>query len=212
MKGLYPLMPLGTGNLVVGRAVTVRYLPFREDVDAAVKPEERLNQPYRRAIKSLESADIPVIDATGNLEAGAIGDVLAARIKYCGASAALVDGAVRDGPHIRQVGLPTFMRGAHPSAGPRAIMSMDVNLRIQCGGVLLMPGDMILADDEAAAVAPPGYAEAVATQGLEQEAMELFIRAMIEQGVSIQQTYPPDESVRAEYEAYRLSRSATGSL
>ena len=207
MKGLYPLMPLGTGSRIVGRAVTLRYVPFREDVDAAIKPEDRLHQAYRLAIESLESGDVLVIDAMGNLDAGALGDILAARIKYRGALAVVVDGAVRDGPLIRQVGLPAFVRGVHPAAGPRAIMSMDAHLPIQCGGVLVMPGDLILADDEGVVVVPTALAESVAAKGVEQEDLELFIRRRVEQGVSIQEAYPPSERVKAEHEAERREQS-----
>jgi 5-oxopent-3-ene-1,2,5-tricarboxylate decarboxylase/2-hydroxyhepta-2,4-diene-1,7-dioate isomerase len=203
MKGLYPLTPLGIGKRLVGRAVTLRFLPLREDVDALLTPEDRHTAPYRRAVESIVEGDILVVDAMGNLETGTLGDMLSARIKYRGAVATVVDGAVRDSPFIRQVGLPTFVRGVHAGGIERGLMSFDVNTPIQCGGVLVMPNDIILADDEGVIVIPPGYAERLAEAGVNEEDEERFIRAQIEAGMSIQEVYPPNEKWLAEYKAQK---------
>lgn len=201
MQGLHPLASLGIGKRVVGRAVTLRFLPLREDVDAALTPEQRHNAPYRRAVESIEPGDILVIDAMGYLATGTFGDMLSARMKYRGAVATVVDGAVRDSPFIRQVELPTFVRGVHAGGIERGLMSMDVNVPIQCGGVLVMPGDIILADDEGVLVIPPSYTERLADAGIAEEDEERFIRAQIEAGVSIQEVYPPNEKWLAAYKA-----------
>jgi regulator of RNase E activity RraA len=203
MQGLYPLAPLGIGKRLVGRAVTLRFLPLREDVDAALTPEQRHTAPYRRAVESIVEGDILVIDAMGYLATGTFGDMLSARMKYLGAVATVVDGAVRDSPFIRQVGLPTFVRGVHAGGIERGLMSFDVNLPVQCGGVLVLPDDIILADDEGVLVIPPSYAERLARAGLDEEDEERFIRSQIEAGVSIQQIYPPNEKWLAEYKAHK---------
>jgi regulator of RNase E activity RraA len=97
--------------------------------------------------------------------------------------------------------LPTFVRGVHAGGIERGLMSMDVNVPIQCGGVLVMPGDIILADDEGVLVIPPSYTERLADAGIAEEDEERFIRAQIEAGVSIQEVYPPNEKWLAAYKA-----------
>jgi regulator of RNase E activity RraA len=201
MQGLHPLAPLGIGKRLVGRAVTLRFLPVREDIDAAFTPEQRHNAPYRRAVESIQPGDMLVIDAMGFLATGTFGDMLSARMKYLGSVATVVDGAVRDSPFIRQVDLPTFVRGVHAGGIERGLMSVDFNTPIQCGGVLVMPNDILLADDEGVVVIPPSYAERLADVGVAEEDEEQFIRAQIEAGVSIQEVYPPNEKWLAEYKA-----------
>jgi 5-oxopent-3-ene-1,2,5-tricarboxylate decarboxylase/2-hydroxyhepta-2,4-diene-1,7-dioate isomerase len=83
------------------------------------------------------------------------------------------------------------------------LMSFDVNISIQCAGVLVVPGDIILADDEGVIVVPPSYAERLAQVGVDEEEEERFIRAQIEAGVSIQEVYPPNEKWLAEYKAQK---------
>ncbi len=205
MQGLHPLAPLGIGKRLVGRAVTLRFLPFREDVDTALTPEQRHVAPYRRAVESIEPGNMLVIDAMGYLATGTFGDMLSARMKYRGAVATVVDGAVRDSPFIRQVGLPTFVRGVHAGGIERGLMSFDANIPIQCGGVLVMPNDILLADDEGVVVIPPSHTERLANVGVAEEEEEQFIRAQIEAGVSIQEVYPPNEKWLAAYKAQKRS-------
>lgn len=205
MQGLLPLAPLGIGKRLVGRAVTLRFLPTREDVDAALTPEQHHVAPYRLAVESIEPGDMLVIDAMGFLATGTFGDMLSARMKYLGSVATMVDGAVRDSPFIRQVGLPTFVRGVHAGGIERGLLSMDFNTPIQCGGVLVMPNDILLADDEGVVVIPPSYAERLAAVGVAEEDEEQFIRAQIEAGVSIQEVYPPNEKWLAKYKSQKRS-------
>lgn len=205
MQGLYPLAPLGIGKRLVGRAVTLRFLPLREDIDAALTPDQRHVAPYRLAVESIKPGDMLVIDAMGFLATGTFGDMLSARMKYLGSVATVVDGAVRDSPFIRQVGLPAFVRGVHAGGIERGLMSVDFNKPIQCGGVLVMPNDILLADDEGVVVIPPGYAERLADVGVAEEDEEQFIRAQIEGGVSIQEVYPPNEKWLAAYKAQKPS-------
>ncbi len=201
MQGLYPLAPLGLGKRLLGRAVTLRFLPVREDLDAALTADQRHNAPYRLAVESMTPGDMLVIDAMGFLATGTFGDMLSARMKYLGSLATIVDGAVRDSPFIRQVGLPTFVRGVHAGGIERGLLSVDFNTPIQCGGVLVMPNDLLLVDDEGVVVIPPSYAEQIAELGIAEENEEQFIRMQIEAGVSIQDVYPPNEQWLAKYKA-----------
>src|SRR5687768_9839582 len=107
MLGLRPLQPLGLGNRLVGRARTCRYL-MRRAPEGEPNPEARRRSAEIVLIESLEPGDFFCVDALGVMTAGIIGDILSARIKARGAVAAVIHGAVRDAPYIKEVGLPVF--------------------------------------------------------------------------------------------------------
>ena len=208
MKGLKPLAPLGLGNRLVGRAFTMRWIPYREDLEESGLAVVNNESAFRRAIETIEPGDVFVLDALGDLDSGTLGDILSARVKYRGAVAAVVDGAVRDGPYIREVGLPAFVKGVHPSAGVRTLWPVDFNVPIPCGGVAVIPGDVILADDEGVVVIPASHAERLAEIGTETEERELFIRQKVEEGHSVFDAYPPaTDELMAEFEAWKKTRN-----
>jgi regulator of RNase E activity RraA len=204
MMGIKPLA-LGDVYPMVGRARTLRYLPLREDLLPLLR-EAGMDNPQRDAIEHVEPGDVFVVDAMGNLEAGTMGDILATRIKTRGAAGIVADGCVRDSPFIKRMGIPVYTRSIHPAANTSAILPFAHNEPIQCGGVTVLPGDVLLGDEEGVVVIPPKLAAELAEWGQEHEDLEVFLRRKIEQGATIAEAYPPNEQVRAEYEVQRRSR------
>jgi regulator of RNase E activity RraA len=190
---------------MVGRARTLRYLPLREDLLPLLR-EAGEASPQRDAIEHVEPGDVFVVDAMGNLEAGTMGDILATRIKTRGAAGIVADGCVRDSPFIKRMGIPVYTRSIHPAANTSAILPFAHNEPIQCGGVTVLPGDVLLGDEEGVVVIPPKLAAELAEWGQEHEDLEVFLRRKIEQGATIAEAYPPNEQVRAEYETQKRSR------
>jgi len=206
MEGIHPLTDLGPDNRVVGRAVTVRLLPAREDVVQAMTEAERAVATYREPIDTLEPNDVLVFDAMGLPEAAIVGDILCARMKQRGGAATVVDGAVRDVIGLREVGFPVFARHIHAAPSfPYYVFASDVNVPIQCGGVLVMPGDVILADLDGVLVVPRSLAMKVAEEGFAHEALETFIRSKVEKGLPVRGIYPPTDALKREYEEYLSS-------
>ena len=206
MYGIRPIVGPRPGARVAGQAVTARFLPWRKDIWEAMPEEERSVPPYRHAIEELEPGDVLVLDQMGRLEGASIGDILAARIKARGGVGVVIDGAVRDQWGMDEVGLPVFARGLDPVPCPYYVINTDANVPIQCGGVLVMPGDIILADSDGVVVIPPPLAPEVAKAGIEREELEAFIRVKVEKGASTLGFYPPSDETRREYEAYRASK------
>jgi 4-hydroxy-4-methyl-2-oxoglutarate aldolase len=72
----------------------------------------------------------------------------------------VVDGAVRDVDGLDELGLATFARGTHPATasneGPGAL-----NVTVQCGGVVVEPGDIVRGDRNGVVVVPRAHAEQV---------------------------------------------------
>lgn len=206
MQGLLPLRELGTGKRLVGRARTLRYLmrrgpdvfPSDEASRAAVR-ERRRSSAEIALIEDLEPGDVFCVDALGVRTAGVIGDILTTRIQVQGAVAAVIHGVVRDRPFIREVGLPVFCLGSHPSASGRDVVAMDRDLPIHMAGAQVMPGDVILADDEGVMAFPLDLAEYLAAHAPAKEQLEIWIREKVAAGGSIHDYYPPNPEKEEEY-------------
>src|ERR671917_2908138 len=183
MRGLLPLQELGLGTRLVGRARTCRYL-IRRGPEGLHDPVARRVSPEIVLIESLEPGDIVCIDALGVPTAGIIGDILAARLQGRGTAAAIIHGAVRDAPFIKEVGLPVFAATTHPAHSGRDLVPVDYDQPIDMGGAQVLPGDVILADDEGALAMPLDLAEYVAAHGRPKEHLEEWIRAKIAAGGS----------------------------
>ncbi len=199
MQGLLPLAPLGLGTRLVGRARTCRYL-MRRGPEGPPNPERRRTSAEIVLIESIEPGDVFCVDALGVPTAGIIGDILATRLKYRGTLAAVIHGAVRDTPYLKQVGLPVFTKAFHPAASGRDLVAVDYDVPCNMGGVYLIPGDILLADDEGVLAMPLDLAEYVAAHGPAKERQEMWIRGKVEQGGSVHDYYPPNEEKQGEYE------------
>ena len=66
----------------------------------------------------------------------------------------VTDGAVRDGHKVIRYGYPVFAGGSTPTVGEPNILPFQVNEPIQCGGVLVWPGDIVLGDDDGVVILP----------------------------------------------------------
>jgi regulator of RNase E activity RraA len=136
------IRPLAPGALVVGAAITVR-LPDG-DLEALVP-----------AVDLLQSGDVLVVDHGGRESLACWGELtsLAARARGC--VGVIVDGTVANLAELRQHGLPTFARGVAALGGRRLGHGGGVNVPIQCGGVAVHPGDLVVADDDGVVIMPP---------------------------------------------------------
>ncbi len=199
MMGLLPLEPLGLGKRLVGRARTCRYL-MRRGQEGQPDPERRRTSAEIVLIESIEPGDFFCVDALGVPTAGIIGDILATRLKFRGTLAAVIHGAVRDTPYLKQVGLPVFSKTFHPSASGRDVVAVDYDVPIDMAGVYLIPGDIILADDEGVLAMSLDLAEYIAAHGPAKERQEVWIRSKVEAGGSVHDYYPPNPDKAAEYE------------
>ena len=200
------IQPLGEVSTMVGRARTLRYLPLREDLLPCVQDHRAVN-PQRVAIESIEPGDVFVIDAGGRMDGAVLGDILTTRVKRRGAAGMVVDGVVRDSPFIKKIGMPVYTRGGlgHPAASLSRHLPWEHSGPVQCGGVTVLPGDAILGDEEGVLVIPAAYAADLAEWSIEHEHLETFLRQKIESGATIDEAYPPNEQVLAEYEAWKQS-------
>jgi regulator of RNase E activity RraA len=199
---LQDVAPLRPDLRMAGQAFTLRYIPAREDLERGGDFDNLTNK-QRIAVESVGPGDVLVIEARGDTRAGSLGNILATRIKQRGAAGIVTDGAFRDTPAIQAIDLPTYARGRHPNISFTIHHPVAINVPIGCGGVAVLPGDVVVGDAEGVIVVPRAIAEEVARDALEQERKEAFILTKIEAGSSIIGVYPPSEATLREYEAWK---------
>ena len=113
-----------------------------------------------------------MIDARNEIEAGTIGDIFAMRATQLGAVGVVTDGAVRDTPALREMGIPVYHRASHGATYRRLHMPVDQQVPIACAGVTVVPGDVIVGDEEGVVVVPAAIVDEVAAEAAQQELEE----------------------------------------
>ena len=202
---LHGVRPVSRAARMVGEAVTVRFVPAREDL-ATFAALGDPGYPQRRAIERIQSGQVLVMDCRGVSEAAAAGDILITRLRVRGAAGLVLDGGIRDYPGVQAMDLPVYALG--PSAPAHVVhhLAVDVDVPIGCAEVLVMPGDVMVGDAEGVVCVPRGVAAEVAASGLAQDELEAFILEKIKAGAPLPGTYPPSEATLVEYEAWRRAR------
>lgn len=199
IRGVAPIDPRRA--VFSGRAVTVRYLPLREDLLAA----QSLSNPdatMHRLLDSLRPGDVVVMDGRGHDDNGLIGDIIGARMHSLGIAGVVMDGRVRDAGEIAGLGLPVQCRGASPPPSFVNLMISDIQLPIACGGVSVFPGDQIVADGDGVTVVPAELWNKVGPAAIEQDRVERYIRLRVAAGEKLAGLYPPNETSKAAYAAW----------
>ncbi|MBU0610624.1 MAG: RraA family protein [Armatimonadetes bacterium] len=106
------------------------------------------------ALQAAKPGEVIVIDAQGWLEAVMWGEICSLQAMAGGIAGAVIDGAVRDIAEVIELGFPLFAAGITPAAGTGDKLG-EVNIPIQCGGVVVRPGDLIFGDLLGVVVVPP---------------------------------------------------------
>jgi regulator of RNase E activity RraA len=125
---------------VVGPAVTVQVPPG----DFLMIPE---------AMTKARPGDVLVIDAGGETKRSVWGEYFSTWAKGIGLAGLIIDGATRDVTDIEVLGFPVFARATTPRK-PTMSGPGEVNVPISCGGVCVIPGDIVVADREGIIVVP----------------------------------------------------------
>ena len=186
---------------IAGRAFTVRFVPAREDLATPASWASPISS--RGAIEQMPSGCIAVVDAMGVTDAGVWGDILCERMVYRGVAGMVTDGAVRDLAGVQGTGLPIWAAGTAASPSVASLTFADWQLPVACGGVAVIPGDVIVADMDGAVVIPAALLYEVLELGLEQERLEGWMMQEVGRGVALPGLYPPNEATRERYEAFK---------
>src|SRR6266576_1325165 len=120
------------------------------------------NLMVHKALDVAKPGDIVVVDAHGSSMNAVLGDLISTKAKHRGIAGFVVDGFVRDLPDLFELDFPIFARGATP-IGPLHRGPGEINFPICCGGVVVNPGDLVVADGAGVVV----IAREIATELLE---------------------------------------------
>lgn len=204
IDGVRPTRP---GEVMVGVAHTLRYLPLREDLFE--RYGNGMNA-QKRAVEELRPGHVLVMDARRDTSAGTIGDILALRALRRGAAGVVTDGAVRDSGAVAALDLPVYAAAEHPSVLGRRHVPWDTGVPIACGGALVQPGDLVVGDGDGVVVVPPDLSGELIADCREQELQERFITEQVLAGQSIDGLYPLGPGWRESYEHWRKQLEQQG--
>jgi regulator of RNase E activity RraA len=186
-------MNLHPDRVMVGRAVTCRWVPRRPDVHDAIdkqgEADDRVGFQNSWVIDELEQNDLIVVDLFGKIYNGTFaGDNLATAIKARSGTGMVIDGGIRDTQRILQMDeFNALVRGVDPSAILDVSMP-DINGITRIGEATCVPGDVVLATSTGVIFIPPHLALEVAERSEAIRLKDEFGQQRIREGV-----YTPGE-------------------
>jgi 4-hydroxy-4-methyl-2-oxoglutarate aldolase len=133
------------------------------------------SDPYGLEIEAMDSIVLGEVVAvsTGESKRNAPwGELLSTAARARGARGAVVDGLVRDVTSIQKLDFPVFAAGIKPVDSKGRGVVIDYNVPVQCGGIVVTPGDLIFADYDGIVAIPAHMLEqtlAIATEKVSKE-------------------------------------------
>jgi 4-hydroxy-4-methyl-2-oxoglutarate aldolase len=142
------LPPLRPGDLAIGRAITLRYLPTR-------RLELGNGRLAHLSLFGLAApGDVAVIVAPDGIDGSVLGGRAAAAAVRAGIVGCVVAGAVRDLDEIEESGLPLWTRARTPATGRGRLEAVEINGPVEVAGVQVLPGDVVVADSSGIVAVP----------------------------------------------------------
>lgn len=133
---------------VVGPAVTV-------ELRRALRTDKRERPNVQ--IQLLDEAppgSVIVESLEDGLEIAGVGNLMATTAKVRGLAGMVIDGGARDIDELEQIGFPVWSRSWTPATSVGRYVAVAMNVPVTCGGVLVHPGDWIVADRTGVVVVP----------------------------------------------------------
>ncbi|MDN6640301.1 MAG: RraA family protein [Tetragenococcus sp.] len=162
------IKPVTSGVALAGPAITVK-----------LRPADNLM--LHKAIDLAQEGDIIIVDTGGTTDYSILGDLMSSSAFKKNIGGIVIDGAIRDIDELIEKQYPVFAKAISPSVGDKDGPG-EINYPISCGGIVVMPGDYIVGDQNGVVVIPPELADEI-IEGTEQKlAYEENRRLEIENG------------------------------
>jgi len=137
-------------------------------------------------IDSANPGDVGVIVMEGSLDVAAIGGLMGTAAKSRGMAGMVLDGAVRDVAELRAMNLPVFARSVSPGTAVGRYASVSKQVPVECAGVTIAPGDIIVAGEDGVVVVPKDRAAEVLKRSQEIDERETKMVPFIKRERSLQ--------------------------
>lgn len=165
------------GGKFVGRARTSLVRP--------ATPEQSVPAlSTKHSVEMIEDAkpgEVGVIVMEGTLDVAAIGGLMGTAAKARGISGMLLDGAVRDVAELRALGLPVFARSVSPATAVGRYASVGRDIEVECAGVKIAPGDIVVAGEDGVVIVPQAQEKEVLKRSQEIDEREMKMVPFIKQ-------------------------------
>lgn len=168
LHGTRALRPLHGNARLIGTAITV-------------KTRAGDNFMLHKAYELLRPGDVLVVDGGGDLNQALVGEIMMTRAKTMGVAGFVIDGAVRDVGAFAEAGFPCFARGV-THRGPYKSGPGEINVPVAIDGMVVMPGDVILGDEDGVVAFDRSVAPELLDRVRQQEAREAGALAAIREG------------------------------
>lgn len=156
-----------------------------------------------KAVAMCPKGSVLVIDGQGELNTGLLGNIVALEARLKGIAGIVVDGAIRDRAEICRDRIPIFARAVVPNAGGAEYLgAMEVT--VQCGGVVIHPGDWVVGDEDGVVVIPLGRLTSVVQGAEELASVEKQIEKAVRRGQSVAALLNYDEILERKTKGSRL--------
>lgn len=143
-----------------------------------------------RALEVARPGDVLVVFTSGAHEHGYWGEIMTTMAKVRGLAALVIDGCVRDGTLLGEIGFPVFARGLCVQGTGKDFGAVGwINHPVTMGDVIVGAGDLVVGDADGVVAIPQHRAADVIAAGVRREAEEAAILRRLEAGESTMAVY-----------------------